>query len=422
MARFADSAMIAALRSRNYLIFTVGAAPSLVGGWTQRIALGWLTWELTQSGTWLGLLAFADLFPTVVITPIAGALADRMDRIKMALISQVLQLAQAVALSVLTLTGLITIGWIMGLTLLLGIFSAFNTAARLAMVPNLVERRHLTAAVAVNAAIFNTARFIGPALGGILIVAGGVGSAFVFNALTFVAFIFALCKIRVVTADDAPRSKRSLLSDVWEGLSYAARHPGIGPALITVTAAAFAMKPFADMLPGFAGSVFGGGAGTLAKMTSAVGLGALVSALWLAQRARVAGLTLITIATLGIGGAALIVFALTRWYWLALVCCFIGGAMMTVGGTGTQTLMQNAVDGAMRGRVLSLYGVIFRGVPALGALIMGWVSEYIGLSAAVASGGALCLVAYVWCMRDRRTVARILEVDAVPGREGAGAA
>jgi predicted MFS family arabinose efflux permease len=181
------------------------------------------------------------------------------------------------------------------------------------------------------------------------------------------------------------------------------------------------MKPFADMLPGFAGSVFGGGAGTLAKMTSAVGLGALVSALWLAQRARVAGLTLITIATLGIGGAALIVFALTRWYWLALVCCFIGGAMMTVGGTGTQTLMQNAVDGAMRGRVLSLYGVIFRGVPALGALIMGWVSEYIGLSAAVASGGALCLVAYVWCMRDRRTVARILEVDVAPARDEARA-
>jgi predicted MFS family arabinose efflux permease len=273
----------------------------------------------------------------------------------------------------------------------------------------------------VNAAIFNTARFIGPAVGGILIVTGGVGSAFVFNALTFVIFIFALCKIEMVTADAPSRSKGGLLSDVWEGLSYAVRHPGIGPALITVTAAALAMKPFADLLPGFADSVFGGGAGTLAKLTSAVGLGALVAALWLAQRARVAGLTLITIATLGIGGAALIVFALTRWYWLALVCCFIGGAMMTIGGTGTQTLMQNAVDGAMRGRVLSLYGVIFRGVPALGALIMGWVSEYIGLQAAVASGGGLCLVAYLWCMRSRRSVAQILEADAPMGREGAQA-
>jgi predicted MFS family arabinose efflux permease len=267
------------------------------------------------------------------------------------------------------------------------------------------------AAVAINAAIFNTARFLGPAVGGLLIVAGGVGAAFVFNAMTFVIFIVALCNIQVVTADIGSRSKAGLLADVWDGLTYAARHPGIGPAFITIIAAAFAMKPFADLLPGFAGEVFGGGAGTLAKMTSAVGLGALVSALWLAQRARVAGLTHITIATLAIGGVALLVFAMTRWYSLALVCCFIGGAMMTIGGTGTQTLLQNAVDGAMRGRVLSLYGVVFRGVPALGALIMGWSSEYVGLSAAVGSGGVLCLLAFGWCMRGGRDAARILEAE-----------
>jgi MFS family permease len=414
MARFADSAMIAALRHRNYLIFTLGAAPSLVGGWTQRIALAWLTWELTHSGTWLGLLAFTDLFPTVVITPFAGALADRMDRIKMAMISQVLQLGQAVALSVLTFSGVITIGWILALSLVLGVFTAFNVAARLAMIPNLVEREHLTAAIAFNAAVFNAARFVGPAIGGLLIVTWGVGAAFLFNALTFVGFIVALANIENVTADGGMRRQAGLFRDVWEGMVYSVRHPGIGPAFITVIATGFALKPFADLLPGFAGPVFGGGAGALAKMTSSIGLGALVSALWLAQRARVAGLTHITIASLGIGGVAILVFTMTTWYWLALVCCFVGGATMTIGGTGTQSLLQNAVEGSMRGRVLSLYGVIFRGVPALGALVIGWISAYIGLPAAVAAGGVVCLIAYAWCMRGRREVARILETDKPP--------
>lgn len=412
MAKLIDFSSIArALGQRNYRIYTSGAAVSFVGLWVQRIAVGWLTWKLTRSGTWLGLIAFADLFPTVVLTPIAGVIADRVDRRNMLMITESLAMVQAGLLSGLTIAGLIDIWTLFGLTMFLGVVTSFGTAARLSLIPDLVPREHLSSAIAINSAVFNVAQFLGPAVGGVIIVAYGVGPAFAFNAATFVAFLTALSRVRGLATETAGKSEVGVIGQVVEACRYARAHPGIGPMLLVLIATALGLKAYIELLPGFADEVFGRGAEALAQFTAATGLGALVTALWLAKRGVVVGLTLITLSSVLVGGVTVLVFTASDIFWLALPCTFVAGAAMAVTGTGMQTLMQNTVAGAMRGRVMSLYSVIFRGGPALGALIMGALSETIGLRLSVAGGGVLCLLVWFWAIRRERATARALEGD-----------
>jgi MFS family permease len=410
------SSVTAALRQRNFGIYMAGSSVGLLGLWVQRVAIGWLTWQLTHSGIWLGIIAFADLFPTMLITPFAGALADRLDRRLMSLVSQALAMVQAFALALLTFAGLIDIWSLLALTLFLGIVYAFNTAARLSMVPNLLETRYVPSAIAIDSAVFNLARFLGPAIAGAIIVNWGVGPAFLFNALSFVCFLAALYHIRMIRHETGGKKTGGVMSQVLEGFRYARDHPGIGPMLVIIFAMAVGVKPFLELLPGFADAVFDRGAQGLAYLTAVAGLGAFTTALWMAQRGTAVGLTKVVIGALVLGGVAIFIFTATDIYAVGLIGAYFAGASVTLGGTGTQTLMQNVVDGAMRGRVMSLYGMIYRGAPAFGALIMGSASEVVGLRAAVAVGGVICIVVAVWMYRHRATMTPALE------REQPGAA
>ena len=401
----------AALADRNFAWYMAGNAISLAGFWVHKVAAGWLTWELTHSGTWLGLIAFADLFPTLIFAPIAGVVADRVDRRRIALVSQVFAMVQAFTLAALVITGLIDVWSLLALTLALGIIYSFNTSARLAMLPNIVERRHVSSAIALNASLFNVARFVGPAIAGWLIAGWGVGLAFLFNGFAFVAFIVTLLRTRQIRHEQGGRGQGGLLRQSTEGLRYASAHPGIGPMLVLLTAMAVGVKCVLELLPGFADAVFARGAPGLAQLTSAAGAGALVAALWLVMRTHAVGLTAITIASLGVGGASVLGFALSDAYVVGLAASFMIGVTITLSGTGTQTLMQNVVDGAMRGRVMSLYGVIYRGAPAVGALAMGGASEMIGLQAAVGGGAGVAGLAWLWLMRRRARTAAALELE-----------
>lgn len=404
------------MAERNYRLFTIGSIVSLIGQWTQRIAIGWLAWELTHSGTWLGLIAFADLFPTVVVTPFAGVIADRVDRRRMMIVTQLLAMLQAVALAVLTLTGMIEIWSLFGLALFLGIVMSFNVAARLALMAGMSRRENLPAAIAIGGAVFNGARFAGPAVGGLIIAIWGVGGAFVFNTCSFLTLLIALFMMRDLHGEPVAMRKSGMFGQMREGFGYARHHRGIGPLLIVIAAVAFGVKPYLELLPGVADQVYGGGARALAELTAATGLGALVMAVWLAQRGSVRGLTAITLASMAVGGIAIVLFSVTTIYWLGLVCAVITGGGMTVAGIGTQTLMQHAVDGPMRGRVMSLYGIIFRGAPALGALLLGMLSEVIGLQAALAIGGAMTIVVFLGLWRLRHRAGRVLERDSTAAK------
>ena len=176
------------LRNANFGIYSLGSAVSLTGMWMQRIAIGWLTWRLTESGFWLGVVAFADFFPVIVIAPFAGAAADRWDRLRVVKISQAILLLQAAVLYVATAIGRIDVGLIVALTAFQGVVVAFNQPARLALVPSLVPHADLGPAVAINSVIFNLARFIGPVFAGFAIVWSGVAAAFAANALSYIVF------------------------------------------------------------------------------------------------------------------------------------------------------------------------------------------------------------------------------------------
>lgn len=400
------------LRQRNYALYTLGSSVSLLGLWVHRVAIGWLTWDLTGSAVWVGAVAFADLFPSVLLTPVGGVIVDWVDRRKITLVSQAIAMVQALLIGVLVATGLVTVWWLLGLTLVVGAVWAFNGAARLAMIPNLVEREHLPAAIALNSAIFNAARFVGPALAGGIIAFWGVSQAFFFNAASFVAFIWALTVIRELRQEVRGRTPGSILDKYAEGLAYAWRHPGIGPMLLLLVVLALCVKPMLELLPAIADGVFGRGAVGLAQMTAAAGLGAVCMSVFLATRATTNGLTRLTMSSLLIGGVSVLALAATSSFVLALAATFVLGAATTLAGTGTQTLMQSAVDGAVRGRVMSLYILIFRGGPAVGALAVGAAFEWIGMSVGLMVGAAIGLACWLWGLRRTRRIAGALEAAA----------
>ncbi len=398
-----------ALRHRNHFLFAAGMVPSLITLWMQRLAVGWLTWELTHSPAWLGIIAFADLFPAVVLSPLAGALIDRVDPMRPMILSQAVFLGQALILAVLSFAGLLTIETLLTLAIVLGLTHPFNTASRHTILPSLVPRTDLSAAIAITSSLYNVARFIGPAAAGVVIVTGGVAWAFACNVLGYLVFLLALFRMDVAPPERRPRSETTLFGDVAEGWRYTVSHPGIRPVLVLLVITAVVSRPVVDLLPGFAGDVFHRGAGGLAWLTAAIGLGAMLGALWLALRGRLAGLTTITVSAVLVLALALGAFTAMDHFFLALPFLAISGFAMVVNGIGSQTLIQSSVASAMRGRVMSLYTLIYRGMPALGAVVMGWLAEGFGLPATLGGGAVMCLIAWGWAARRRRGMAVALE-------------
>ncbi|MEE8560273.1 MAG: MFS transporter [Alphaproteobacteria bacterium] len=417
MARIGGFANIKrVLDNRNYRIFIGGNLCSNLGNWIQRVAVGWLTWQLTESAAWLGLITFADLFPTVLIGLIAGALVDRTDYLRMLKLTQTIAMTQAALLSLLTFADLITIELLCALTVLRGINTAFNRPARMSLIYRLVGRDTLSSAIALNAIIFNSARFVGPAAGGAIIVAGGVALAFACNALTFLVFLAALTFLRLPRQEKKRKDGRSLLSEAADGVRYALSHPGIGPLLIILVVTALFARPFTELLPGFADQVFGRGVDGLALLISANGLGAMAAGLWLLQRGTIAGLATLVIANLLLMACALLAFIATDIFWVAMPFLVVAGFSLVMQGVSVQTLIQTAVAGELRGRVLAVYGIVARGCPAIGALMLGGLSEHFGLRLPLAGGAAVCLLLWMWAARLRPAMDRAFEGEPVEAR------
>jgi predicted MFS family arabinose efflux permease len=401
--------VVRVLRIRNYRTYTTGNVISLVGTWIQRIAVGWLAWQLTHSGSWLGLCAAADLVPTVVISPFAGALADRADRVRVIWFTQLFAMLQAGLLAWLAYGGGLGIETLFLLTLALGILNAVNQPARLALIPSLVDRDTLAAAVAMNSLVFNCARFIGPATAGFAIAHGSVALAFLLNALSYVAFLVALARVTVAPAP--PTARQDFVRQSVEGYLYALRHPGIGRMMALFAVTSVALRGFIELFPGFADGVFGKGPQGLAWLTATVGIGAMVGGFFMLRRQGVQGLTGLIVNHTLVMALAVVGFTSTDVYWLALPCVFVAGFSLVVTGISAQTLVQTAVDPAMRGRVMGLYGMLFRAGPALNALLMGSLSSSLGLHASVASGAVFCLAAWGWAAARRPAMAAALETD-----------
>lgn len=395
--------------NRDFAVFTAGNSVSLVGLWVLRLAVGWLAWDLTQSGFWLGAVAFADLFPVILVGPFAGVFADRLNQQRIITICRVLSAVQALALAALVLFGVATIELVFALTLFGGTVTGIQQPARLAIVSSLVRPEHIGPAVAMNSVIFNLARFVGPAIAGVLITTVGISVAFGLAAVGHTVAAATFWRLRLAQPERAPH--RGVMAELADGARYAFSHAAIAPMLILAVIGSLLARPVFELLPGFADAVFARGAGGLAILTSAVGVGAIAAGLWLAQRGGVKGLTAITLGSFGLSGLLAAAFAVTGWFWLGVVLIALAGALMVVTGTGTQTLIQTAVDRHMRGRVLSIWGITFRGGPAIGSFAMGWLAEHWGFGTPVAIGGLACLAAAMVTYRHRARLAALLEAE-----------
>jgi len=276
----------------------------------------------------------------------------------------------------------------------------------------LVGREDLSSALALNSVVFNSARFVGPALAGVIIVAGGVSLAFAANAVSFLIYLLVLMVLDVAPVTMKERTGRSLLSEAGDGIRYAFSHTGIAPILLILVMTALFVRPYTELLPGFADRVFGRGVDGLALLFSANGLGAMAAGFWLIQRGTITGLSSIVVGNLLVMAFALLAFTSTDIFWLAWPFLVISGFSLVVQGVSVQTLIQTAVAGEMRGRVIGLYGIVARGCPAIGALVMGGLSERFGLRWPLAAGAIMCLVLWLWARRRERTMAEALEGEA----------
>ncbi len=401
--------------NRDFAIYSSGKILANLGEWAQRVTIAWLTWELTQSAFWLGIIAFADLFPTVVIGAIAGAVVDRTDYMRLVRLVQAVALAVSIALTLFMAFEAMTIYVLALLTLLRGTAQALYRPARMVLVYNLVDDRDLTSAIAISSIIFNAARFVGPALGGGLMVLGGPILAFGVAAMTYAVFLAALYMMRQRQMAPSPKSKRNLLGDAADGIRHAFTSEGIALLLLVTIAIALAVRPFLELLPAFADQVFapddgGGGIGNLTLLLTANGLGAMLAGLWLAGRpGGIVGLTRVVVFNILLVGVTSAGFALMPYLWLAMPFLVAVGFCLVVQGVAVQTLIQASVDSGMRGRVLGLYALLARGCPALGALAIGALAEWLGPRVPVVAGGAIAVALWLLVLGRRDAVAKAVE-------------
>ena len=407
------SAVTRPFRNRNYAMYTAGNAISNTGTWIQRLAVGWLAWQLTESAFWVAAVSFADLFPVVILGMFGGVLADRVDRLKVVRICQIVQALQAAALFVLVVTGHITIELLFAFTLILGASTGFDQPARQSLVYGLVPREDLTSAVAINSMIFNTARFIGPAIAGVVIATFGLAWAFAINAVSFLATILALTFMKLPPAEYVSKHRMSVFADLLLGFRYTARHQVIGRLILYSLALSLLVRPLNELLPAITDLLFQHGASGLAILTSARGVGALLAGLLLAKRTQVQGLTRHLIYSMLAGVVSVFLLLATGNLWVGAIAVAMFGFAMSTTGTGCVTMIQVTVDNRLRGRVLSLNGLIMRGMPSLGAVAMGWVADRAGLYWPLAVGAGLFFVIFLSAVRWEKRVRAI--ADREPG-------
>lgn len=379
--------------------------------WMQRVGVGWMTWELTHSSAWLGIVAAADLAPMLVLGPLGGALSDRVNQVRMLRITQALMVVQAVGLAILAYLGLVNI-WVLFLaSLATGLLAPFFGASRQSVLPNTVPRSELSTAIALDSALFQATRFIGPAFASLMIPIYGVEGTFITYAVGSFSFLASVFLINVTMPPRAPRTNRNIWQDIGESFTYVRSHKGIWPAFLLLATASVFVRPVQDMLPGFAGDIFRSDAVGLAYLSSAMGVGAMLSAGFVAFRGRITGLT--RHAILGTIGLALSIlgFVVSDILWFGVLFSGLIGFTLNTMSTSISALVQTAVHDSMRGRVVSLYQLIFRGTPAVGTLVVGFVSGYVSLRWTFAFSAALMFVVWLVMLPRRRDIAAALEVE-----------
>jgi MFS family permease len=389
--RFNFAFAFRALRHRNYRLFFAGQSVSLIGTWITRVAMGWLVYRMTKSEFVLGVVAFASLVPTFLLTPLGGVLADRFDRQRIILGTQVALMVTSFALGYFALRGTISVPIVIVLGTIQGVCNAFDIPARQAFVVQMVEERaDLGSAIAMNSMVFNSARLVGPSVAGLLLAAFGEAWCFIIDGFSFLAVIAALVAMRTTPMER--RESTPVLHELRDGFAASFGFPPIRAILLLMALTSFVGMPYTVLMPAFADKVLHGDALTLGFLMAATGVGALLGALFLAMRPSVRGLGRIIASGAALFGAALIAFSFSRQTWLSLVLLAVTGFAMMAQTASSNTIVQTLVDDNKRGRVMAFFAMAFMGTMPFGNLFAGIIADRIGAPRTVFLGGVACVV------------------------------
>lgn len=389
--RFIIGQTFASLKYRNYRLWFLGQTISLFGSWMQMTALGFLVFQLTNSPAYLGYTSFASGIPAWIFTLYAGVVADRISRRSLMVITQSCMMILAFILAILTYLKLVQPWHIMILSFCFGTANSFDSPARLAFVRELVDRDDMTNAIALNSAMFNTAMFVGPAAAGIIYALLGPFWCFTFNGISFIAVIFALLLMRI-NSQPAGQKRNSAMKDMGEGLHYVISHSLIRILICVAGTVSLFIMSFVTLFPAWAVNIMGGDARTNGFLQSARGFGALVGSLTIASLSRYQYKgKLLTLGTFA-APIFLFVFTLVRWMPVSLFILVIVGISSIFIMNMANALVQNIVSDSLRGRVMSVYSLIFMGSMPLGSLWIGTVAEKISEPVAIIISASVAFV------------------------------
>ncbi|HLB87413.1 MAG TPA: MFS transporter, partial [Terriglobales bacterium] len=346
------SATLRALRHRNFQLFFSGQLISLIGTWMQSVAQSWLVYRLTGSSLLLGSVGFASQIPVFLVAPLGGIVADRQNRQRVVICTQAASMLLACVLAALTLTGMVQVWHIFVLASLLGVVNAFDIPGRQSFLVDMVGKEDLMNAIALNSSLFNGARIIGPAIAGILVARIGEGWCFFANAISYIAVITGLLMMRVQSR--AHRPSGSPLAHIIEGFRFVRQTGPIRAILLLLGLVSLVAMPYTVLMPVFADKILHGGARGLGILMGATGVGALLGALTLATRTDVRGLGRWVALSCGGFGLSLLLFSLSRHFWLSVALLLPVGFSMMLQMSSSNTLIQAMVPDHLRGRVMAV--------------------------------------------------------------------
>ncbi|MDZ8091749.1 MAG: MFS transporter [Nostoc sp. DedQUE05] len=400
--------LLPALRSRNYQLFFAGQGISLIGTWMTQLATIWLVYDLTKSPFMLGVVGFSSQIPNFFLAPFGGVFVDRFSRYRTLIGTQVLAMIQSLTLAVLALTGVIEVWHIIALSLFQGFINALDAPARQAFVPELVERREdLANAIAINSTMFNGARLIGPAIGGLLIAGVGTGYCFLIDGLSYVAVIAGLLAMKVKPWKNSVTDGNPL-QKVKEGFVYAFSFPPIRSILLLSALVSLMGLQNTILVPVIAEQVLKGGAESLGFLMAASGVGALTGGIYLATRQTILGIGKLIALAPAILGTGLIAFSLSRFLPLSLFTMLFVGLGTILQIAASNTFLQTIVEDDKRGRLMSLYTMSFLGMIPVGNLLGGFLASRIGAPNTLMIDGIACILGSIIFSRQLPALRKIM--------------
>ncbi len=414
--------MFRALQHRNFQLFFVGQLISLIGTWMDTVAEAWLVYRLTGSSLLLGTVAFAGQIPVFLLAPVGGMVADRWNRRSIVVATQTASMILAGILAALTLSGRVKVWEVVALASLMGVVNAFDIPARQAFLVEMVGREDLMNAIALNSSMFNGARVIGPAIAGILVASIGEGWCFFANSVSYIAVIAGLLMMKI--SPRAIEAPTSALEHIAEGFRFVRNTKPIFALLLLLGLVSLVAMPYSVLMPIFAARILHGNARTLGTLMGATGVGALTGALILASRTGLKGLSKwVAFSCMGFG-TALILFSLSRWYFVSIAFLVPVGFCMMVQMASSNTLIQAMVPDRLRGRTMAVYSMMFMGMAPLGSLLAGELGNRIGAQWTVALGGLGAVIGGIVFSRQlprlRVEARQLILAQAVAGGEPPG--